>query len=91
MSIKKVLIGDTVKLTWINSGTTPSSIVASVYNGSELMVDSGSMVDSGNGHYYFNHTVVNSTGFYSGEINATISSLNYKRKIKFKAVTGEVD
>jgi hypothetical protein len=36
--IKKVLIGNTVEITWINSGITPTSIVAAVYTGSLLIV-----------------------------------------------------
>jgi len=91
MGIKKYLIGDTIQLTWVNSGITPSDIVASVRDGNEVLVDSGAMVSSGNGHYYFDHTVVNTLGFYVGETKATINALPYKNRLKFKAVDGSVD
>jgi len=91
MSIKKHLIGDTIQITMVNSGVTPSSILCSVYDGSENLVDSGSMVSSGNGHYYYDHTVPNSTGYYVAQTLATINSKPYKNRVKYKAVTGEVD
>lgn len=91
MSINKHLIGDTVRLTWVSSDITPSTILANVYNNAETLVGSGSMVSSGNGHYYYDYTIPNTTGYYVAETLATINSLPYKRRTKFKAVTGEVD
>jgi len=87
----KALVGDTFQVTWVNSGVTPTSLVAAVYNGSETMIDSGTMTSSGNGHYYYDHTVSSSAGFYVAETVATINSAPYKRRIRFKAVNGEVD
>lgn len=91
MAIKKVLIGDTIRFTWVSSGANPSSIVANVFDKNETLVGSGTLTSSGNGHYYYNYTLPNTMGYYVGEVNATINSLNYKRKTKFKAVSGEVD
>jgi len=89
--MKQHLIGDTIKVTWINSGVTPTSLICTVYTGSETLVDSGAMTSSGNGHYYFNHTVSSLQGFYVAETLASINGDPYKRRVKFKAVLDEVD
>ena len=91
MSLKKHLIGDTIQVTMVNSGVTPSAINCAVYNGDETLVDSGSMTSSGNGHYFFDHTIVNTEGFYVAETLATINSKPYKNRIRFKAIKGETD
>ena len=89
--IKRHLIGDTIQITMVNSGVTPSSAVCKIYNGSETLVGSGSMTSSGNGHYYFNYTIPNTAGFYVAETLATIGSKPYKNRKKFQAIFGEVD
>ena len=89
MSYRKVLIGNTIKFTWINSGVTMSPVLG-VYTGSETLIDSGAMVDSGNGHYYYNHTV-NSAGYYNMVAVGSVSGSPYKRNLKIKGVTGGVD
>lgn len=88
--IKKYLVGDTIQITMVNSGVTPSAIMCAVYDSSETLVDSGSMTSSGNGHYYFDHTVTNTPGFYVAQTLATISSNPYKNRLRFQAVLGEV-
>jgi len=89
--MKKHLIGDTIQITWVNSGITPSDLYCATYTGSETLVDSGTMVSSGNGHYYHDHTISSLEGYYVSETLATINGKPYKNRIKFKAVTGEVD
>lgn len=91
MSTKQFLIGDTVEVSWINSGITPSAIHYAAYNGSETLVDSAAMTSSGNGHYFGLHTVPNSAGFYVVYTIATISGKPFKRAEKYEAVTYEVD
>ncbi len=88
---KKFLIGDTLKVSWINSGNTPTPIFAAIYNGSDTLVNSISMTDSGNGHYYSYWTLPNSIGYYVAETIATIGGQPFKRRAPFKAVKGEVD
>lgn len=88
--MRTVLIGDTFKQTFVNSGATPSSIVATVYDGDESIVSSGSGVDSGNGHFY-RMASVSTPGYYVSEWRATISGHSYRRRIPFKAVLQEVD
>lgn len=91
MSIKEELIGNTIKVTWINSGITPSDIFCAVYTGSETMVDSATMQSSGDGHYFHLHTAPDTPGFYVAETKATINSKPYKNRIKYKAILDEVD
>ena len=89
--MQKKLIGDTIKITWVNSGVTPSTIYSAVYNGSETLVNSVAMTSSGNGHYFSLYTIVNTPGFFVAETYATVSSKPYKNRIRFKAVKGESD
>ena len=89
--MKDVTIGGTVRFTWVSSGTTPSSICAAVYNGSESLVHSESMVSSGSGHYYLDYTVPGSLGYYAVELSANINSNPYKRRLKVKVIAGDVD
>lgn len=86
----RVLVGDTFKATFINSGGSASPIIASLISGSETIISSGSAVDSGNGHYYRMFTV-NSPGYYVLQWDATISGNTYKRRKRFKAYMNEVD
>lgn len=86
------LIGDTIRVTWVSSGTVPDSITAAIYNGQEVLVESGSMVSSGNGHYYYNFTIPDSgQQFYVAETVSYVNSLPYKRRVRFKAILSEVD
>jgi len=90
MSINKHLIGDTIQVTMINSGVTPSTIQANVYNEGETLVGSGAMVSSGNGHYYYDFTIPDTVGFYVAETLVTINAKPYKNRKRFQAVKGEV-
>lgn len=91
MSVKDQLCGNTIKVRWINSGSVPSAIVAAVYTGSETLVDSATMVSSGNGHYYHLHTVPNTPGCYVVETLATISGKPYKNRERYRAVLLDVN
>jgi hypothetical protein len=85
-----VLVGDTFKQTFVASGTTPSVITASILDGTETIVSSGAGVNSGNGQYY-RYTLVNTPGYYVSQWQATILGNPYKRRLRIKAVLGEVD
>ena len=88
--LTEVLVGDTFKQTFINSGSTASPIVASIISGSETIVSSGAGVDSGNGHYFF-QAMVDTPGYYISQWDATISGNAFKRKQRIKAILNEVD
>ena len=89
--ILETLIGDTIQIIWVDSGVTPTALVAAVYTGSETLVDSGAMVSSGNGHFFKLHTVPSTPGYYVAETLATIDGFPYKRRRKYRAVLEEVD
>jgi len=89
--IKRYLIGDTIQLTWVNSGVIPSNLNCAIYDGSESLVDSGSMTGSGNGHYYFEHTTINTPGFYVSQTLAMINGKPFKNRKEFQVILGEVD
>lgn len=91
MSVQDFLCGNTFKITWINTGVTPTTIVAATYTGSETIIDSGTMTSSGNGHYFYLHTVPNTPGYYVTESIATISGKQYKNRTKYRAVITDVN
>jgi len=89
--MKRFVIGDTIKITWINSGVTPDSLIFSVYDGQESLVGSGTMTSSGNGHYFGFSTLPSSEGFYTAETRAEISSFPFIRRKKIRAIVEDVD
>ncbi|MHB1099293.1 MAG: hypothetical protein ACYCZR_07030 [Burkholderiales bacterium] len=91
MSTQDLLCGDTVKIRWINSGVTPTTLIGAVYTGSETIVDSAAMVSSGDGHYYHLHTVPNTPGYYVAQTLATISGKPYKNRAAYRAVIRDVN
>ena len=88
--LPRILVGDTFKQTFINSGSTISPIVASIIDGDDVIVSSGAGVDSGSGHFY-RQVKINTPGYYVSQWNATISGNEYKRRLRFRAVLNEVD
>lgn len=90
MTIKKYMVGTTIRFTWISSGVTPSDIFCSIYDKNETSIDSGTMVNSGGGHYYHEHTVPNTPGYYVGISEASINGLPYRKFEKYQAIKGEV-
>lgn len=87
----KFLFGDTKKLTWISSGTTPTLIYSTIFDGNESSVNSSTMTSSGNGHYYANMTLPNTPGFYVRETYAWVNSFPYRNRERFKVIKSEVD
>ena len=89
-TLPRILVGNTFKQTFINSGSTPSPIVASILSGSETIVSSGAAVSSGNGHWY-RMAIVSTPGYYVSQWDLTLSGNPYKARTKFKAYLNEVD
>lgn len=88
--LKKILIGNTVTVTWVSSGVTATPISVSILDNTETSVSSITLTDSGNGHYFADVTVPNSSGYYVAEITAVVNLNTYKNRMKFKAITCEV-
>lgn len=94
MSIQKFVVGDSVKFTWVNSGTTATDLHHEVFDGAETLVDSATMTSSGNGHYYSFFTITDADsaqGYYNVKLKGTIAGNQFVRRHVFKAITGEVD
>ena len=89
--MKRFIVGDTVKITWINSGVAPDTIKYAVYDGAETLINSGSMVSSGNGHYFAFSTLPSSAGFYTTETTAEIGGFPFIRRKKIRAIIEDVD
>jgi len=89
--MKRFLVGDTMQVIWINSGTVPSIPNLSIFSGSETLVASQSMVSSGNGHLYAFYTVGDSPGYFIAQTLVSVGGLPFKRRVKFRATTYEVD
>jgi len=88
--ISEFLVGDTLRATWIDSGTSPSPISAALIADSETLVSSATMTDSGNGHYYVDLTLPGTPGYYVVEYKAELNGNPYVRRRRVRAVTVEV-
>ena len=74
----EVVAGSTLRLTWINSGTSPSPIISVLENNSGTMISSRAGVASGNGHFYADHSVPSTPGqWYLAWWYATLSTNTY--------------
>ena len=88
--MKEFTAGNTFKVEWVNSGTTPSALYFAAFTGSETVVESATMISSGNGHYYIFHTVANTPGVYMARTFATISSKPFNKYEQYRVVLPEV-
>ena len=89
--IPEFLPGDTFKFRWVSSGTTVSDVYFNVYTGSETLVNSVQMTNSGGGHWYTNYTVPTSEGYYVAKTTATINAKPYIKARRFRVINIEVD
>lgn len=71
--------GTTKILTWTSSGITPTTLYAALYTGSDTLVNSITMIESGSGlgTYYAPITMPTSLGQYYTEMVATIAGYPY--------------
>lgn len=75
--VVEMVAGSTIKLTWVNSGVTPSSIQSRLIDGTETIVSTVAGTSSGNGFYYGLHTIPNSDAWYVNEWFAYIGTNTY--------------
>lgn len=87
----RLLAGGTRRFTWIVSGTTPTTIYAVVWTGSESIVNTYAATSSGNGHYFVDLPVPNAPGYYVAGWIVTNNSKPYRTRTPFKVVLTEVD
>lgn len=85
------IAGTTIKLTWVNSGVTPTDIRMGLYDRNETLVSSITPVASGNGHYFAPLYVPNTAGWYVARAIAVVDANTYVAKGFVKAYTLEVE
>lgn len=89
--MKKVLRGSTFEISWVASGTQPSAVTFNVLDSSESVVNTGTLVDSGNGQWYYAYTVPSSDGFYVAKTTAIFDGNPYRNAVPFRVIELEVD
>jgi hypothetical protein len=85
-----VIAGSTIKLTWVNSGVTPSSIAATLRDKSESLISSMAASSSGDGQYY---AIIRHPGSAQWVVNEWIAVINgntYVNRQFGRVITGEV-
>ena len=90
--IPEFIVGDTIFISWVESSQTVNSGDAffTVFTGSETVVDSDFMVNSGPG-LVANHTIPNTPGYYSVLTEIDIGGFPFRRKKRYQAICLEVD
>jgi hypothetical protein len=76
----EAIAGTTLRMTWVSSGVTPTSIGFALRDKDETIVSSTAGVSSGNGHYYAGLFVPNSWPWYVGESIAIIDATTYTNR-----------
>lgn len=96
--IPKFLPGTTRQITFISSGATIDSsswsVFARAYSAGspvEIPVITGTLVESGGGHYYASYITPTTPGFYVAEVVAMHNGQPYKKRARFEVGLLEVD
>lgn len=84
-------VGNTLRTTWINSGTSASQIYSALIDKEGVLVNSVSQQSSGNGHYYADIALPNTPGNYLNKQGGVIDSNTYSRWQIVKLIAPEVD
>lgn len=86
--------GDTFQITWVDcSITAVDDSLYEMIDGSETVVNTGSLASSGNGRFYADFTIPSSwvKGYYVSRTTVTVGGLPYTRSERFKVTVIEVD
>lgn len=75
----EALAGDTLKLTWINSGAVAGTIFSTLLDRNHAMVSSAAGVSSGDGHYYALHTMPDSRQWLVNRWTAIVNANTYRK------------
>lgn len=89
-----ILAGSAVTVSWVSSGQTSVTSSAPLFtlrDSSEVVVDSGFMTSSGNGHFYRSVQLPSTDGYYVGETSALIGGVSYKNIRGMKLFSSLVD
>lgn len=91
IDVQNIIAGTTIKTTMVSSGTTIDSGYSALISGSETLVSSMSLQDSGNGHYYALHNVPNVNAWYVNEQQFIADTNTYTGRQLLRATKLEVD
>lgn len=83
--IIEIIGGSTLKLTWVNSGVTPTDLSMCILDREETLVSSVAPVSSGNGHYFAPLYVPNSYRYYVAQSIAVIDASTYVNRALVKS------
>jgi hypothetical protein len=91
LKVLDTIVGATMKLTWVNSGITPSGIQCNLYDKTETLVGSVAGVSSGNGFYYAPLLIPNSAGVFVNKWFSVINGNTYVTPQYIRATRYEAD
>lgn len=91
LNVVNEFIGSTLRTTVVCSGATISPLSSALYNGSETLISSISMVSSGNGFYYGDLLLPMSKQWMLNEIVGVINTNTYRRFQLIDVQKPEVD
>lgn len=78
--IINVQAGSTKKISWVSSGNVADSIYAALFTGSETLISSVAMTNSGNGFYWTRITMPDSNAFFVVETKAVVETFPFKKR-----------
>ena len=87
----EVIAGTTLKLTWVSSGVTPTSLRMCLRDKDEALVSSVTPTNSGGGLYFAPLFVPRSWPYYIAETIAVIDANTYANRALVKAQKLEVN
>lgn len=91
VNIVETVAGTTLKVTWVNSGVIPSSLVSELLDRSDAVVQTATPVSSLNGLFYALHTLPNTRAWYVNRWWAVINANTYQSRQFVRAMLPEVD
>lgn len=94
IQVEEVIAGTTIMVTWVSSATPVSSGWSAIFSGSESLISSAQMVDSGDGrHWFAKHFVPDSPApcYWGNRVLMRIGVETYVNRQLLKSFRLEVD
>lgn len=91
-AVVEKIAGTTLRVTFVSSGSVPTTISSALIDKAEAVVNSTALVNSiGGGSFYAVHQLPTSPGWYINEWRATIQGNNYIERQFIRVRSMEVD
>ncbi len=93
-NVRHIEIGTTKKFTWVASSTTVTTGYSAIRDGLEAIINTVSLTDSGNGHWFSLHSFLATTyaiGYHTQTFHMTIGGNPYNNPQRIKLIMTEVD